>query len=257
MARVDGRCGLHRKGFPHPRGDGPGIHLRDPIRILISPPAWGWPGYGIFQYDLQFDFPTRVGMARGITMGYRRHYRFPHPRGDGPTVEATAGKSLVISPPAWGWPDSFGLTRKSRNDFPTRVGMARSRRDPPRIRMGFPHPRGDGPCERWPMGNRLWISPPAWGWPGPRNVAGRPLRDFPTRVGMARWRVFSGESFPRFPHPRGDGPALVTPLRTVEAISPPAWGWPASPRWMRFDGFDFPTRVGMARIPVRLPDCLC
>ncbi len=43
MARMD--MGWHHgdTGFPHPRGDGPGIARIPVCQTRISPPAWGWP----------------------------------------------------------------------------------------------------------------------------------------------------------------------------------------------------------------------
>ena len=32
---------------------------------------------------------------------------------------------IVISPPAWGWPDGWVMWADCDDDFPTRVGMAR------------------------------------------------------------------------------------------------------------------------------------
>ena len=51
--------------------------------------------------------------------------RFPHPRGDGPTLLAAREALLEISPPAWGWPGSPSVIGPAAFDFPTRVGMAR------------------------------------------------------------------------------------------------------------------------------------
>ncbi len=70
------------------------------------------------------------------------------------------------------------------------------------------------------------ISPPAWGWPDrPRREQQR-IRDFPTRVGMARNGAMSNAAFTRFPHPRGDGPRGPGAMIGSAKISPPAWGWP-------------------------------
>ena len=66
---------------------------------------------------------------------------------------------------------------------------------------------------------------------------------------MARFFHSSWSPFPRFPHPRGDGPHPRDPLLVRLAISPPAWGWPEHRRQGRGNEPDFPTRVGMARLP--------
>ena len=91
------------------------------------------------------DFPTRVGMARRRTHKALELKRFPHPRGDGPTEPRTSNLDRLISPPAWGWPVSAENTADIFQDFPTRVGMARSEIISATKRNRFPHPRGDGP----------------------------------------------------------------------------------------------------------------
>ena len=154
--------------------------------LQISPPAWGWPD--LFEADgvLLADFPTRVGMARCNPASLRSQNRFPHPRGDGPLDYQVVVPADAISPPAWGWPGIANRHRNARNDFPTRVGMARADEAQTGDAPGFPHPRGDGPIAI-PLSARLeQISPPAWGWPGDRRRKVRSPKDFPTRVGMAR-----------------------------------------------------------------------
>ena len=82
------------------------------------------------------------------------------------------------------------LPQKLHHDFPTRVGMARSEGITVFDWDGFPHPRGDGPTPGDRLGLGRVISPPAWGWPV--GIAGYVVAygDFPTRVGMARYRVW-------------------------------------------------------------------
>ncbi len=152
------------------------------------------------------DFPTRVGMARQSGCNRREKDRFPHPRGDGPESFPAASLPVSISPPAWGWPVGAEGTIRCLNDFPTRVGMARSCVECFLECFGFPHPRGDGPCSRSNAATSAVISPPAWGWPVFTAQLPSFLRDFPTRVGMARSIPFLFPAPSRFPHPRGDGP---------------------------------------------------
>ena len=73
--------------------------------------------------------------------------------------------------------------------------------------------------------------------------------DFPTHVGMARLSILASARPYRFPHPRGDGPGFA--LVGVEAgeISPPTWGWPGLEDRRCQRRRDFPTHVGMARVP--------
>ena len=50
-----------------------------------------------------------------------------------------------------------------------------------------------------------------------------------------------------FPHPRGDGPTLISDRKNNSRISPPTWGWPDEPERFLRRSEDFPTHVGMAR----------
>src|ERR1017187_5977491 len=99
---------------------------------------------------------------------------------------------------------------------------------------------------------RRAYSPPAWGWSGTgrRQCGGRIV--FPTRVGMVRcWRT-SRRGGSRIPHPRGDGPDVITDLRAKTGYSPPAWGWSAQHVLSEAALLVFPTRVGMVLVwPLR------
>ena len=64
MARIGVTLVTPRRGFPHPRGDGPTEWRRGEPTKRISPPAWGWPGNHVLGLRENTDFPTRVGMAR-------------------------------------------------------------------------------------------------------------------------------------------------------------------------------------------------
>ncbi len=165
-------------------------------------------------------------MARSQDGRDDRSHRFPHPRGDGPLGDLQWLVDVWISPPAWGWPGLLASSLVWLIDFPTRVGMARVASILPLLLSRFPHPRGDGP-----LGDLQWlvdvrISPPAWGWPVFWLCVVLVLRDFPTRVGMARRRSARWSTTRRFPHPRGDGPQSMRRLYRTPTISPPAWGWP-------------------------------
>ena len=91
------------------------------------------------------------------------------------------------------------------------------------------------------------ISPPTWGWPANPPSLLRSQHDFPTHVGMARACGRFRRQSSRFPHPRGDGPRGAGGHDVTHWISPPTWGWPASPRQAGSGQHDFPTHVGMAR----------
>ncbi len=247
MARHRSSTWANGSRFPHPRGDGPSESKTASPVSKISPPAWGWPGGSVGREGGVEDFPTRVGMARGFGHWLVWLVGFPHPRGDGPWVWPTGEELLLISPPAWGWPVIHGGDEFRVEDFPTRVGMARSCVGGPPLPRRFPHPRGDGPGLASLIQLPSAISPPAWGWPESWNGNTVYCEDFPTRVGMAR------KGFPppllreRFPHPRGDGPNNISLGGDHTWISPPAWGWPARTQIPSLTHHDFPTRVGMAR----------
>ncbi len=186
-------------------------------------------------------------MARPPSHSQDSRRGFPHPRGDGPGKNERCNSQLLISPPAWGWPAEVLDHSRPCRDFPTRVGMARRRQALQSPRHRFPHPRGDGPLPHWGTAPLFGISPPAWGWPAAALGDCTVVWDFPTRVGMAREDTLERDVTPRFPHPRGDGPACRSHSSALTMISPPAWGWPADGQSLRLGGGDFPTRVGMAR----------
>ena len=154
----------------------------------ISPPAWGWPAHFPARRTPRKDFPTRVGMARVPMRAENAMIRFPHPRGDGPKARNCFPVLARISPPAWGWPAFQMSITNLKSDFPTRVGMARVHAGILAGALGFPHPRGDGPGTQRAYMLARQISPPAWGWPGWNYSAPQQRQDFPTRVGMARFR---------------------------------------------------------------------
>ncbi|KAF0093298.1 MAG: hypothetical protein E1N59_2990 [Puniceicoccaceae bacterium 5H] len=49
------------------------------------------------------------------------------------------------------------------------------------------------------------------------------------------------------PHPRGDGPGILSSSRSPASYSPPAWGWTGTEADSRLCLTVFPTRVGMDR----------
>ena len=186
MARIAVCNNVPNSRFPHPRGDGPQRNTGHRLLGLISPPAWGWPVLVRFLRQGRGDFPTRVGMARRRWSVSSPCQRFPHPRGDGPLGCPVVTASQLISPPAWGWPGTARRSNRPQRDFPTRVGMARLIVPTTPSFQRFPHPRGDGPSGLCGGRGFRKISPPAWGWPDVLDPVACPVRDFPTRVGMAR-----------------------------------------------------------------------
>ncbi len=177
---------LQSQGFPHPRGDGPTLRSLRRHSRAFSPPAWGWSAANGHRLRRNVVFPTRVGMVRDDDDVVRQIIRFPHPRGDGPFGCVAPELLAQFSPPAWGWSVLASRDLTSMCVFPTRVGMVRCGVGCVRRRTGFPHPRGDGPCDFSGSVAVLKFSPPAWGWSAelPRLFERECV--FPTRVGMVR-----------------------------------------------------------------------
>ena len=92
-------------------------------------------------------------------------------------------------------------------------------------------------------------SPRAWGWTVDRSTGLPGPAEFPTRVGMDRVELTNDAGGWRIPHARGDGPGLHALLGLFQANSPRAWGWTAASRVLGLGRMEFPTRVGMDRIP--------
>ena len=89
--------------------------------------------------------------------------RFPHVRGDVPTLACTAATFSLISPRAWGCTEKSRLAPRRLADFPTCVGMYRALLLPARETTRFPHVRGDVPVDAETAGVNAAISPRAWG----------------------------------------------------------------------------------------------
>ncbi len=187
-------------------------------------------------------------MARRRTEPRPARSRFPHPRGDGPARTRLTTVTPAISPPTWGWPAAERAVHRAEFDFPTHVGMARPTLSSDRGSLRFPHPRGDGPSRPSRVEEHPGISPPTWGWPAGGGIPLGFLLDFPTHVGMARFRAIRAAAGMRFPHPRGDGPSSARRSGRDGRISPPTWGWPAVFSFAAPHQLDFPTHVGMARL---------
>ncbi len=125
MARTAGTCASGRRRVPHACGDGP--MNREEIFSVIgsSTRLWGWPGEYWSARELMTEFPTPVGMARGMSKEYCHGERVPHACGDGPGHAAERHECARSSPRLWGWPVRSSLVASANSEFPTPVGMAR------------------------------------------------------------------------------------------------------------------------------------
>ena len=70
-------------------------------------------------------FPTPVGMVLHRPRGRLRADRFPHARGDGPTITSTTKPGKLFSPRPWGWSMYAQYVLLVNEVFPTPVGMVR------------------------------------------------------------------------------------------------------------------------------------
>ena len=238
---------LSKMSFPHSRGDVPTGRAVQGILLPFSPLAWGCSAASALSTPVSRVFPTRVGMFRGQTQGRQVCLRFPHSRGDVPSIVSVISSSMSFSPLAWGCSDPHADVVGTGEVFPTRVGMFR----PGFLRrasgLGFPHSRGDVPSDDGRISWRATFSPLAWGCSGTVLESCRASAVFPTRVGMFR---ASGRASTRracFPHSRGDVPNSLRAAVPPCEFSPLAWGCSGSCRWRRTVDNVFPTRVGMFR----------
>ncbi len=247
MARPEVSMRRLAKSFPRPRGDGPSTVMPLSEALEFSPPTRGWPDRPGTLPGPPRVFPAHAGMARVSVSGIRIGQRFPRPRGDGPTGAIPVSTQSRFSPPTRGWPGRRPLERAQRHVFPAHAGMARFLEclwDNP---VGFPRPRGDGPCSMCSCYWQKRFSPPTRGWPGGRNLV-PPLRAvFPAHAGMARSASLPSPASAGFPRPRGDGPSGNEPMDREAEFSPPTRGWPDESGSYLANDAVFPAHAGMAR----------
>ena len=76
--------------FPHTRGDGPSYEMTPPPYQRFSPHTWGWTYVYKQKTSKESVFPTHVGMDLDKRNSVFMLCRFPHTRGDGPTIKELA-----------------------------------------------------------------------------------------------------------------------------------------------------------------------
>ena len=131
--------------FPHARGDGPESTVSELPTPEFSPRPWGWSAT-VKRNGQPYDvFPTPVGMVRGNAGCCRGGCRFPHARGDGPSVSDRREIIRLFSPRPWGWSEIRRPAVVLPCVFPTPVGMVRHLTSVSKFSLSFPHARGDGP----------------------------------------------------------------------------------------------------------------
>ncbi len=196
---------------PHACGDGPQITDLTALETKSSPRLWGWPAVALPACPPRSEFPTPVGMARIRECRFAVAWRVPHACGDGPVRDTSESEHSLSSPRLWGWPASRRSWAHCRVEFPTPVGMARTRRRSPGSCTGVPHACGDGPLPSRSVPDSEKSSPRLWGWPGVTLRCDPSQAEFPTPVGMARASPRPARSVPRVPHACGDGPLTRRP----------------------------------------------
>ena len=152
-------------------------------------------------------------------------WRFPRPRGDGPSPRGPEDARRWVSPPTRGWTHAIKLSALSCCGFPAHAGMDPATRQTAQLYRWFPRPRGDGPGLELHRIRVEEVSPPTRGW---TRVVREPLQitgGFPAHAGMDPCRACYSPITTRFPRPRGDGPQSRRRRRCLLRVSPPTRGW--------------------------------
>ena len=166
MFRAQKPIRIASASFPHTRGDVPYFIEREKSIVLFSPHTWGCSAPYLSVRDMQYLFPTHVGMFRSRRSSAARTPAFPHTRGDVPPPCRDLTVLLLFSPHTWGCSDLTILSLFSYLLFPTHVGMFRG------LEQLGKHQRP--------------FSPHTWGCSGKKTMETTYYILFPTHVGMFR-----------------------------------------------------------------------
>ena len=242
-----GRSPQRYRGFPRPRGDGPGSTYRADGGAAVSPPTRGWTRRRRTPGQDALGFPAHAGMDLSYSATTRNQRRFPRPRGDGPPTGMRTAGTVAVSPPTRGWT----LYRMCRlllsRGFPAHAGMDRSYAIQWPRRKRFPRPRGDGPQMTYEDTTAATVSPPTRGWTHMAKIIKRRIMGFPAHAGMDPDRPHGRRARVGFPRPRGDGPSLLVSRTPVARVSPPTRGWTLLHPLEDVQGDGFPAHAGMDR----------
>ena len=212
-------------GFPRPRGDGPTVTLTARDVDGVSPPTRGWTPFASLIALGWKGFPAHAGMDPPTPTPWQSSTRFPRPRGDGPRSRGRAPRRRSVSPPTRGWTQAADLVDHAGHGFPAHAGMDLTPYGKAEDIVGFPRPRGDGPCPSLRMRRSGAVSPPTRGWTAihrPRPGCGH---GFPAHAGMDPVAMDQRRANAGFPRPRGDGPSDGHRLPLRRLVSPPTRGW--------------------------------
>ncbi len=181
--RAAARCA---RGFPRPRGDGPGWAASVTGEATVPPPTRGWPHVIGVDAQRMPGSPAHAGMARGYTVVAADNDRFPRPRGDGPQSLFALCGPPAVPPPTRGWPPDFKHARPAMHGSPAHAGMAPAMHRRAQTQPRFPRPRGDGPRGDGLVGVTTGVPPPTRGWPRYCVVKSGLEHGSPAHAGMAR-----------------------------------------------------------------------
>ena len=240
-----GYCWMLNVRFPRPRGDGPHVVSRMKSRAWVSPPTRGWTPREVWRHGLPNGFPAHAGMDHCTASLGTTRPGFPRPRGDGPSRSFGGPPTSPVSPPTRGWTDITLCIVETEKGFPAHAGMDPATWASLPTRTWFPRPRGDGPQERGGLLPAIGVSPPTRGWTHHRPAHAAGLRGFPAHAGMDLSTLDPASPEPRFPRPRGDGPAFFTRIADLVEVSPPTRGWTPHLRGGAGGRRGFPAHAGM------------
>ena len=236
---------LHPQRFPRTRGDGPDCSPDVRWWRRVSPHTRGWTPLAPAHRLHREGFPAHAGMDPRWRGTSRRSARFPRTRGDGPRARGPAARTRPVSPHTRGWTRAVVARLRPVAGFPAHAGMDLILGDGPRVGLGFPRTRGDGPLALDPEIGRLRVSPHTRGWTraSERLVDGN--KGFPAHAGMDPSPPSCRRARPGFPRTRGDGPA-PRPCRSSRVpVSPHTRGWTRHAGRDPGRIFGFPAHAGM------------
>ena len=151
----------------------------------------------------------------------------------------------MVSPPTRGWTYCDRTEAPPRRGFPAHAGMDPGGRLQPPCSPWFPRPRGDGPWRETTASVLSLVSPPTRGWTLSAPRSAQRVLGFPAHAGMDPSSPHVFRSAPRFPRPRGDGPAAGVADASSGRVSPPTRGWTSERSAHRHPRSGFPAHAGM------------
>ncbi len=216
-----------------------------------SPRPRGWSRHTAEEVRERQVLPAPAGMVPWARPSSGRSRSAPRARGDGPLITSRGREATQCSPRPRGWSQGVEQRRDEADVLPAPAGMVPGPAGPRPEVGSAPRARGDGPAtsSTAPMLSRCSPRPRGWS----RAVTPITANDvvLPAPAGMVpREEPVMAFRF-RAPRARGDGPPVISPMRTASWCSPRPRGWsrqrPPVPR----PGGVLPAPAGM--VPPRTP----